>query len=79
MAESTTGLLNRITIDPGKRGGQPCIRGIRIAVVDVLEWLASGMAFDDILRDNPKLDREDLLACLAWAAERERSTWRSAA
>ncbi|MDP3723192.1 MAG: DUF433 domain-containing protein [Candidatus Omnitrophota bacterium] len=61
-----------ITIEPGKRGGKPCIRGMRITVYDVLEYLASGMSEDDILRDFPDLTREDIRACLAFAADRER-------
>ena len=61
-----------ITIEPGKRGGKPCIRGMRITVYDVLEFLASGMSEDEILRDFPDLTREDIRACLAFAAERER-------
>lgn len=62
----------RITIEPGKRGGQPCIRGLRITVSDVLDYLASGMSEDEILTDFPDLTREDLRACLAFAADRER-------
>ena len=61
-----------ITIDPGKRGGKPCIRGLRITVYDVLEYLASGMTEADILRDFPDLTAEDIRACLAFAADRER-------
>jgi uncharacterized protein (DUF433 family) len=61
-----------ITIEPGKREGKPCIRGLRITVYDVLEYLASGMSEDDILRDFPDLTREDIRACLAFAADRER-------
>ena len=61
-----------ITIEPGKRGGKPCIRGIRITVYDVLEYLASGMTEDEILSDFPDLTREDIRACLAFAADRER-------
>jgi uncharacterized protein (DUF433 family) len=61
-----------ITIEPGKRGGKPCIRGLRITVSDVLEYLASGMSEDDVLRDFPDLTREDIRACLAFAADRER-------
>jgi uncharacterized protein (DUF433 family) len=61
-----------ITIESGKRGGKPCIRGLRITVSDVLDYLASGMAEDDILRDFPDLTREDIRACLAFAADRER-------
>lgn len=63
---------DRITIEPGKRGGKPCIRGLRITVQDVLEYLASGMTVDDVLRDLPDLTREDIQACLAFAADRER-------
>lgn len=63
----------RITIDPGKRGGKPCIRGLRITVYDVLEWLASGMDINEILSDFPELDSEDILASLAFAADRERN------
>ncbi|MFY9269265.1 MAG: DUF433 domain-containing protein [Candidatus Manganitrophaceae bacterium] len=61
-----------ITIEPGKRGGKPCIRGLRITVSDVLDYLASGMSEDEILRDFPDLTREDIRACLAFAADRER-------
>jgi uncharacterized protein (DUF433 family) len=63
---------NRITIEPGKRGGKPCVRGLRITVYDVLEYLASGMSQEEILRDFPDLTVEDIRACLAFAAERER-------
>lgn len=62
----------RITLEPGKRGGKPCIRGLRITVYDVLEYLASGMTEAQILNDFPDLTREDLRACLAFAADRER-------
>ena len=61
-----------ITVEPGKRGGKPCIRGLRITVYDVLEYLASGMTESEILADFPDLTREDIRACLAFAAERER-------
>jgi len=61
-----------ITIEPGQRGGKPCIRGLRITVYDVLEYLASGMSEDEILSDFPDLTREDIRACLAFAADRER-------
>ena len=61
-----------ITIEPGKRGGKPCIRGLRITVYDVLEYLASGMTEAEILRDFPDLTAEDIRACLAFAADRER-------
>jgi len=64
--------LDRITIEPGKRSGKPCIRGLRITVTDVLESLASGMTEEEILQDFPDLEREDIRACLAFAAERER-------
>jgi uncharacterized protein (DUF433 family) len=63
---------NRITIDPKKRGGKPCIRGLRMTVYDVLEYLASGMSEEDIVKDFPDLTREDIRACLAFAADRER-------
>jgi uncharacterized protein (DUF433 family) len=61
-----------ITIEPGKRGGKPCIRGLRMTVYDVLEYLASGMSIEDILSDFPDLTRDDIRACLAFAADRER-------
>ena len=61
-----------ITIEPGKRSGQPCIRGMRITVQDVLEYLAGGMTAEEILADFPELNAEDLGACLAFAADRER-------
>jgi uncharacterized protein (DUF433 family) len=64
---------NIITIEPGKRGGKPCIRGLRMTVGDVLEYLAGGMTIDEVLDDFPDLTREDILACLAFAADRERS------
>ena len=62
----------RITIEPGKRGGKPCIRGLRITVYDILEYLAGGMSEQEILRDFPDLTAEDIRACLAFAADRER-------
>ncbi len=61
-----------ITVDPNIRSGKPCIRGMRITVSDVLEYLAGGMSEDEILRDFPYLTRDDIRACLAFAAERER-------
>lgn len=61
-----------ITIEPGKRSGKPCIRGMRITVSDVLEYLAAGMSPEEILADFPDLTNEDIRACLAFAAERER-------
>ena len=63
---------NIITIEPGQRGGKPCIRGLRITVYDVLEYLASGMTESEILRDFPDLTAVDIRACLAFAADRER-------
>jgi uncharacterized protein (DUF433 family) len=61
-----------ITIEPGKRSGKPCIRGLRITVYDVLDYLAAGMSEAEILRDFPDLTAEDIRACLAFAADRER-------
>ncbi|HEV3261267.1 MAG TPA: DUF433 domain-containing protein [Gemmataceae bacterium] len=61
-----------ITIEPDKRSGQPCIRGLRLTVQDVLEYLASGMSAEEILADFPDLTAEDIPACLAFAADRER-------
>ena len=63
-----------ITIEPGKRGGKPCIRGMRITVYDVLGWLAAGMTQEEVLADYPELTQEDIRACLAYAADRERSS-----
>ena len=60
-----------VTIDSNKRFGKPCIRGMRISVYDVLGWLASGMSFEEILSDYPELTQNDILAVLAFAAERE--------
>jgi len=67
-------LLERIAIDPNVRFGKPCVRGTRVSVGDVLGYLAGGMTEDEILRDFPQLTREDIRACLAYAAERERRT-----
>jgi uncharacterized protein (DUF433 family) len=61
-----------ITIEPGKRGGRPCVRGMRITVADVLGWLAAGMSHEEIRADYPELTEEDIRACLAYAADRER-------
>src|SRR5712664_3905344 len=61
-----------ITIEPGKRGGKACIRGMRITVYDVLEYLASGMTQEEVLQDFPYLTEEDILACLSYAADREK-------
>ena len=68
-----------ITIEPDKRSGKPCIRGLRITVYDVLEYLASGMTEDEILADFSELTREDIKACLAFAADRERKLFTAAA
>ena len=65
---------NIITIEPGKRGGKPCIRGMRITVYDVLSYLAAGMTYEELLEDFPYLTRQDILACLTYAAEREQQT-----
>lgn len=65
-------LLDRITVEPDKRSGKPCIRGLRITVYDVLEYLAAGMTEAEILADLPDLERDDIRAALAFAAERER-------
>jgi uncharacterized protein (DUF433 family) len=62
----------RIMLEPGKRGGKPCIRGLRITVYDVLEMLANGMSSEEIIADFPELDIADIRACLAFAADRER-------
>ena len=62
-----------VTIEPGKMGGKPCIRGMRITVYDVLSYLAAGMTVVEILDDFPYLTQEDVQACFAFAAERERS------
>ena len=61
-----------ITIEPGKRSGKPCIRGTRMSVTDVLEYLAAGMTYEELLEDFPDLTKEDILACLAFAADREK-------
>ena len=61
-----------IKINPDKRFGKPCIRNTRITVFDILGWLGSGMSFEDVLSDYPELTREDINACLMYAADRER-------
>ena len=61
-----------ITIEPGKRGGRPTLRGMRIAVADVLGWLAAGMTHEQIVADYPELTEDHIRACLAYAADRER-------
>lgn len=63
-----------ITMEPGKRGGRPCVRGLRITVADVLGWLAVGMSVQDIIEDYPDLTEADIRACLAYAAKRENNT-----
>ncbi len=63
---------NIITLEPGKRSGKPCIRGLRITVQDVLSYLASGMTAEEIVDDFPELSRQDILACLAYAADFEK-------
>jgi uncharacterized protein (DUF433 family) len=68
-------LQQRITLEPGKRGGRPCIRGLRISVYDVLEMLAEGMNEADILSDFPELEVADIRACLAYAADREHNLY----
>jgi uncharacterized protein (DUF433 family) len=65
-------LHDRITLESGKRSGKPCIRGMRITVQDVLEYLASGMSMEEILDDFPYLQKEDILACLSYAANKEK-------
>ncbi|MCX6219767.1 MAG: DUF433 domain-containing protein [Bacteroidia bacterium] len=67
-----------ITIEPGKRGGKPCIRGMRITVNDILGWLASGMTTQDILADFEELVEEDILAALSYAADRENKIYQVA-
>ena len=67
--------LDYITVEPDKRSGQPCIRGLRMTVRDVLEYLAGGMTPEEIVDDFPDLTLEDIRACLAYAADRERRTW----
>ncbi len=64
---------NIITLEPAKRSGKPCIRGMRITVYDVLSYLAGGMSVEEVLADFPYLTHEDILACLAFAADREHS------
>ncbi|MEM6286954.1 MAG: DUF433 domain-containing protein [Bacteroidota bacterium] len=69
-----TDYRDRITIEPGTRGGKPCLRGLRITVYDVLECLGSGMTHEEILADFPSLEQEDLLAALQFAADREKAS-----
>jgi len=65
---------NIIALEPGKRGGKPCIRGMRITVYDVLSYLAAGTSIPELLEEFPYLTKEDVLACLSYAADRERQT-----
>lgn len=67
--------MNRITLEPGKRGGRPCIRGLRISVYDVLSMMSSGMTQAEIQEDFPELTQEDILAVLAFAADREHQVY----
>lgn len=67
-----------ITIEAGKRGGKPCIRGMRITVYDILSWLASGMSNAEIIDEYPELIEEDIFAALSYAADRERSIYQIA-
>jgi uncharacterized protein (DUF433 family) len=66
---------SRITLDPGKRGGRPCIRNLRISVYDVLEMLAEGMSESEVIEDFPELEVADIRACLAFAADREHNLY----
>lgn len=66
---------SRITLDPGKRGGRPCIRNLRISVYDVLEMLSEGMNETEIIEDFPELETADIRACLAFAADREHNLY----
>ena len=67
--------MNRITLEPGKRGGKPCIRGLRITVYDILWQLSQGASQQEILEDFPELEPEDILAALSFAADRERKVY----
>jgi uncharacterized protein (DUF433 family) len=67
--------MNRITLEPGKRGGRPCVRDLRITVYDVLSMLSSGMTHQDILEDFPELESEDIMAVLTFAADREHKVY----
>lgn len=64
-------LLSRITVEPEKRSGKPCIRGMRITVYDVMSYLADGMSEQEIMQEFPELEQDDLLACFAYAAQAE--------
>ena len=63
--------MDRITLEPGKRGGRPCIRGLRISVYDVLSMLSGGMSQEEVLEDFPELTKDDILVVLSYAADRE--------
>ncbi len=67
--------MDNITLEPGKRGGRPCIRGLRISVYDVLSMLSNGMSQQEILDDFPELSSQDILAVLAYAADREHQVY----
>ena len=67
--------MDRITLEPGKRGGRPCIRGLRISVYDVLSMLSGGMSQQEVLDDFPELTQEDILAVLSYAADREQQVY----
>lgn len=69
----STQIADRITVNPRQCGGRPCVRGMRMTVADVLEYLASGMTRDEILQDFPDLEPADIEACLVFAADRERN------
>ncbi len=73
-----TNYKNIITIEPGKRSGKPCIRGMRITVYDILGWLASGKTNKDVIEDYPELKEEDIFAALSFAADRERTIYQVA-
>jgi len=73
-----TNYKNIITIDPGKRSGKPCIRGMRITVYDILGWLASGMTTREVIEEYPELKEEDIYAALSFAANRERTMYQVA-
>jgi uncharacterized protein (DUF433 family) len=64
-------MTNTIISEPGKRGGKPCIRGMRITVYDILSWLANDMTFDEIISDFPEITKSDILSALEFASERE--------
>ncbi len=69
---------NIITIEPGKRGGKPCIRKMRITVGDILGWLASGMTIQEVITDFPELEENDIYAALSYAADKENRIYRIA-